>query len=567
MPMNRQILLGDEAIALAAIHAGIGAAYSYPGTPATEILESVQKFGKDRGVKAVWSSNEKVAYEEALGHSYAGGRSLVSMKHVGLNVAADPYMSSAITGANGGLVLAVADDPGMHSSQNEQDSRIMADFALMPCIEPWDQQTTYDWTRLAFDISEDLSIPVTLRIVTRLAHSRADVAVGEPITPAKREPSGDWRQWVLIPANARPNYDRLVEKQPEILDRLRQGPFHEYRTEGDTSVGIIACGIARNYVLETLSRYNLSHPLLSIGAYQIPDEMLEDIIGRCDKILVVEDGMPFLERRLRTFALMNKNLILGRMSGDLPRTGEMSPDAVARALGVSAPAAVPDVALPVAGRPPRLCDGCSHIDVFTALIDVMEDFPTGRVFGDIGCYTLGSLPPYKCMSSCVDMGASIGMAIGAADAGLHPAIAIIGDSTFTHSGMTGLLDMVHTKANITVIISDNSYIAMTGGQPDMATGEGLVQIVEGLGINPEHLHFLELKNYKPQDLAVLLREEIAYEGPSFFVCRRECIQAFTRDKKLKSRAAKAPRDAEQPVQDVRTVPTAKDAQTKPGAPA
>jgi indolepyruvate ferredoxin oxidoreductase alpha subunit len=549
--MKRQILLGDEAIALGAIHAGLGAAYSYPGTPATEILESVQRFAKG-SVRAIWSSNEKVAYEEAMGYSYAGGRALVSMKHVGLNVAADPYMSSAITGANGGLVLAVADDPGMHSSQNEQDSRILADFAMMPCLEPWDQQSSYDWVREAFLISEELNIPVTMRLVTRLAHSRADVTLTEPLPIAKREPESDWHKWVLIPANARPNYNRLVEKQPVILDRLRQGPFFDYNKEGDTSLGIIACGLARNYVMEALERHDLKHPVLTIGAYPIPDELLEDIIERCDKVLVVEDGYPFLERRLRTFQLMHKDIILGRMTGELPRTGEMTPDAVARALGVDVPEAPADAHLPVASRPPRLCDGCSHIDVFKALVEVLGQEPTGRIFGDIGCYTLGALAPYHGMASCVDMGASISMAVGAADAGVHPAVAVIGDSTFTHSGMTGLLDAVHAGANITVIISDNSYVAMTGGQPDMASGEDLVKIGRGIGVPEEHLHLVDLKKTKFDELVKIFHEELDHRGPSLLVCRRECIQAFARDKKQKNKEKRASADG-QPVPEVKTV--------------
>ena len=536
--MNRQILMGDEAVGLAAIHSGIGAAYSYPGTPATEIFEYVLKVGSRSGVKAIWSANEKTAYEAALGHSYAGSRVLVSMKHVGLNVAADPYMSSAITGANGGLVLAVADDPGMHSSQNEQDSRILADFAMMPCIEPWDQQAAYDWTRLAYEISEELRIPVTLRLVTRLSHSRSDVTVGEPIKPEKKPACDDWHEWVLVPANARPNYQRLVAKQPAILDRLRNGPFFEYRKEGDRSIGIIACGLARNYVFEAFQKHNLSHPVLSIGAYPIPDELLQEMLKTCEKILVVEEGYPWLERRLRSsLSLIDHDNFMGRMSGELPRTGEMSVDAVATALGIPAPPPKMED-LPLAARPPRLCDGCSHIDVFSALVNVMKEYPGGRIFGDIGCYTLGALPPYNAMASCVDMGASIGMALGASDAGLHPAVAVIGDSTFTHSGMTGLLDVVHADADVTVVISDNAYVAMTGGQPDLATGEGLTHIAEGFGLSHEHVHFVDLKKTKPGELEELFHKELNHHGASFIVCKRECLVSYSRDKR-KAHARKA----------------------------
>ncbi|MBL1218635.1 MAG: hypothetical protein D8M59_14220 [Planctomycetes bacterium] len=553
--MPRTILLGDEAVATAAIHSGVTGGYSYPGTPSTEILETFQKLGRRvpfHKVHAHWCANEKTAYEAAMGHSYAGHRSMVSFKHVGLNVAMDPYMSSAITGCNGGMVIAVADDPGMHSSQSEQDSRFLSHFALLPCLEPWDQQAAYDWTRAAFDLSEEFKLPVMVRLVTRLAHSRASVELQPPLeTVPAVPPVGDWRGWTLLPANAKPNYERLLSKQERLSQRLEEGPYFQLDETGNRSYGIIATGLGVNYVKEAFDRYNVRHPLLCVGAYPVPDALLRKMFHMCDCILLVEEGMPLLERILHAAGLTTRELLRGRLTGDLPRSGELTPEIVATALGVKVPsedvlaARTSDQPLPVVSRPPQLCAGCSHIDVFTTIDKITGGNNNARVFGDIGCYTLAALPPYDTMHTCVDMGASIPMAIGASQAGLSPAIAVIGDSTFTHSGMTGLADAINQHANVVVIISDNSTTAMTGGQPDIATGEDLVRIVKGLGIDEDHVHFIDANKAHHAEMEDALRREVEYEGPSVLVFRRPCIHNPRRDKAEAAELESAQKEVQQ----------------------
>lgn len=536
--MARKVLLGDEAVAMAAVHSGITGAYSYPGTPATEIMETIQKLAKrvtTHKIHAHWTANEKTAYEAALGHCYAGRRSIVSFKHVGLNVAMDPYMSSAITGANGGMVVAVADDPGMHSSQSEQDSRFMAHFAQVPCLDPWDQQTAYDWTRNAFDLSEEFNIPVMLRLVTRLAHSRCSIEVGEPLAEVPTRPvCKDWREWTLLPSNAKPNYERLVAKQSPITDKLAKGPYFEMDETGRRTYGVITTGLARNYVKEAYIKYDIRYPLLAVGAYPIPDKLLHEMFRMCDCVLLVEEGMPFVERVLHAAGLTDRETLQGRLTGALPLSGELNPEIVARALGVNVEEGIDlhagQRSIPLVARPPQLCQGCSHIDVFSALDNVLSNNGDGRVFGDIGCYALGSLPPYDTMHTCVDMGASIPMAVGASQAGLHPAIAVIGDSTFTHSGMTGLIDAVQLNANVIVIISDNSTVAMTGGQPDIATGEDLIKIVTGLGVDPEHIHHIDANKAHQQEIIDTVKKEMDFAGPSVLVCSRACIHNARREK-------------------------------------
>ncbi|RMF76866.1 MAG: indolepyruvate ferredoxin oxidoreductase, partial [Planctomycetota bacterium] len=439
--MPIELLLGDEAVALGALHAGIGGAFSYPGTPATEIFEFAALRAADRDdVSALWSANEKVAYEEALGMSYAGRRALVSMKHVGLNVAADPFMSSALTGVNGGMVLAVADDPGMHSSQNEQDSRYLAEFAQLPVIEPASQQECYDMTIAAFDLSERVKLPVMVRLVTRLAHSRANVRVRENAACESRRISErpDWRDWTLLPPNARRRYRRLLDLQKALREHAEHSPLNSLALRGPR--GILAGGLGFNYVRESLGDDH-DYSLLRIGAYPIPAGLVRRLVDHCDEITIIEEGYPFIEDRLLGLLGVPGKTIRGKRSGDLPPSGELTPDIVACALGVER-AHHAEATEPVAARPPQLCAGCPHADAFAAIVAATEQYPNRALFGDIGCYTLGALPPYNGIHSCVDMGASIAMAHGAAQAGAHPVLAIIGDSTFAHSGMTALLDAV-----------------------------------------------------------------------------------------------------------------------------
>ena len=523
--------LGDEAVAQGALDAGLSGVYAYPGTPSTEITEYIQKSAeaRARGVRSRWSCNEKTALEEALGMSYAGRRALCCMKHVGLNVAADPFMNSAITGVHGGLVVVVADDPSMHSSQNEQDSRYFGVFSLLPFFEPSSQQEAYDRVREAFDLSEQWAVPVLVRLTTRLAHSRADV-MRHVETPRPQNPlsfPNDPRRFILLPAIARRNYAELLKKTAEFEAAAEHSTHNVLEDGPDRSRGLVACGIAVNYVRETFGPAGCPHPLLKITQYPAPRAALRRLVETCREIMVFEDGYPLIESLLR--GISEGRNVRGRLDGTLPRAGELDPDNVAQALGHPvAPAAT----LPpeVIARPPSLCAGCSHANLYDYLNEALADQPGARVFSDIGCYTLGALPPYEAIHSCVCMGASITMAKGAAEAGVHPSVAVIGDSTFTHSGLTGLLDIVEERTPVTVIISDNGTTGMTGGQDTSAAGR-LDRLVLGLGVEPEHVVILEPLPAKHRENVERLRRELAYRGPSVIVSSRECIQAMRARKK------------------------------------
>jgi indolepyruvate ferredoxin oxidoreductase alpha subunit len=531
--MERLLLLGDEAIAQAALDAGLSGMYAYPGTPSTEIMEYIQSSWDacDHNVHREWSSNEKTALEAALGMSYAGKRAMVAMKHVGLNVAADSFINSAMTGVNGGLVVVSADDPSMHSSQNEQDSRFYGKFALVPCFEPSDQQEAYDMIFDAFDVSEKYKLPVLFRITTRLAHSRASVERKEPIPQKKMTLPADPFQFVLLPAFARKKYKSLLLSYELLKYDNRISKFNSYKDSRKRGLGIIACGIAYNYLVENTVNSEIGFPVLKISAYPFPKDIILDLTERCSEVLVLEEGAPFVEEALRGI-LDNGIKIYGRLDGTIPRDGELNPALVAKALGlpVSYGEDVPSI---VKMRPPSFCKGCGHSDMFNSLIEAVKPFGTGRVFSDIGCYTLGALPPYNAINSCVDMGASVTMAIGAADAGLIPSVAVIGDSTFTHSGMTGLLDAIVKNSAVTVIISDNSTTGMTGGQKSQATGR-LEQICLGLGISRDHLKVIVPLSKNHEENVNIMRNELEYIGVSVIIASRECIQTASKRKKSDS---------------------------------
>ena len=530
MPVN--LFLGDEAAAQAAIDAGIGGAFSYPGTPATEILEYIQEY-TDRahaGISALWSANEKVAYEEALGMSYAGRRALVSMKHVGLNVAADPFMSSALTGVRGGLVLVVADDPGMHSSQNEQDSRHYHEFAQLPLFEPGSQQAAYDHVLEAFDYSESVGLPVMVRLVTRLCHSRAIVRRRDhPGREPGEDPDGATNQrlaqppnadeWVLVPSNARRRFRRLLDLQPRLLADSEGAPCNRLRLAGRH--GIIASGIAGNYVAEVLGEQH-EHSILHVERYPLPVSLIRRLVDHCDEILVVEEGYPFIERRLNGLLGLAGKSILGKLTGALPPDGELMPDSVAAALGLPYMSAAQPLAN-LADRPPQLCKGCPHADSFRAIIEAAAPFGGAHMLSDIGCYALGVAPPFRAVHSCVDMGASIAMAHGVSQTGAHPVICTIGESTFAHSGMTPLLGAARANANMTVVILDNATVGMTGAQDTMVCGDRLLGLIRGLGVDPEHLHVIEPLPKRHAANAELIRREIAHRGLSVIVSQRACI--------------------------------------------
>ncbi len=530
--MQKHLFLGVEAVAQGAIDGGMSGIYAYPGTPSTEITEFVQEseLATKKEIRSKWSANEKTAYEAALGMSYAGKRTMVCMKHVGLNVAADAFINSAITGINGGLVVTVADDPSMHSSQNEQDSRFYAKFAMIPVLEPSNQQEAYDMAREGFQVSEEAGVPVMLRITTRLAHSRAGVVRSDELPQNPLVLPGDPSQFVLLPANARRRYKNLLNQQQLFETLSEKSKYNFFKAGTDKKLGIIACGIAYNYLNENFGDEPCPYPVLKISQYPLPLKMLAELENHCDEVLVLEEGYPLVEEAVK--GIFNKSIkVSGRLNGILPRDGELNADIVAKALGkpVLQGAQIPEW---IVNRPPALCRGCGHMDMYDALNEALNAYSKGRVFSDIGCYTLGALPPYKSIYSCVDMGASVTMAKGAADAGLIPALAVIGDSTFTHSGITGLLDAVNDKSNIVVVISDNESVSMTGGQESSATGK-IESICEGVGVEPEHIRTLvPLKKY--HDIMVqTFNEELAYEGVSVIIFRRECIQAAARRRKKK----------------------------------
>ncbi|MCP4655964.1 MAG: indolepyruvate ferredoxin oxidoreductase [bacterium] len=535
-PSPEQVLLGDEAVAVGAIDAGITAAYAYPGTPSTELVEYLLQYqARHGGPQAAWSVNEKVAYEEALGVSMAGRRALVAMKHVGLNVAADPFMSSALITIHGGLVLVVADDPGMHSSQNEQDSRYYADFAHILCLEPANQQQAYEMTREAFDLSERFHIPVMIRLVTRLAHSRSVVRRSEPRGENELEKIPDPAEWILLPSFARPLWHKLQMMQKEMRAYTESAPHNvQYLNPLNRELGVITTGVARNYYTENLRDLGFEISHLHVGAYPLPVGKIRNLASRVDKILVLEEGYPYLERYLRGI-LPAPVEILGKVSGEIPAEGELNPDVVRKALGLPEreQLPMPDLELPV--RPALLCPGCPHRDVFPALIEALSEFDNPLVPADVGCNTFGALPPYSALDSCICMGASVGTAKGAADAGYYPVVGVIGDSTFLHSGVPPLMDAIRTDADMTLLILDNEAVAMTGAQPTILASSKIAALIRGMGVDPEHFHSIEVHPRKTGELAELIRREVKHHGLSVIIALRECIESV-RKKKKKQRA-------------------------------
>ncbi len=526
---EKLLVLGDQAIALGAMHAGITGVYAYPGTPSTEITEYIQEspLAKERNIHSRWCTNEKTAMEAALGVSYVGKRSLVCMKHVGLNVAADAFVNSSMTGTNGGLVVLVADDPSMHSSQNEQDSRFYGKFAFMPIFEPSSQQEAYDMIRYAFDVSEKYELPVLMRLTTRMAHSRAVIEISEIREQNPIRFPEDRSRWVLLPINARRRYNELLAVQPKLEKLSSESKYNLFKK--GSKQGVIACGIGYNYLMENYPQ-GCDRTVLKISQYPLPKDIIRDMVNECDEILVMEDGQPFVEEQIRGLLDESKK-IKGRLTGELPRVGELTPDNVKTALGLTHDIHF-EASKNVVPRPPALCTGCGHADVYNALNEVIKEYKDAKVFSDIGCYTLGALPPFRAIDTCVDMGASITMAKGAADGGLFPSIAVIGDSTFTHSGITGLLDAVNSKANITVVISDNLTTAMTGGQ-DSAGTHKLVEICLGVGVEKEHVREVIPLPKNMEEIKQTIKEEIEYDGVSVIIPRRECIQTLKRNRKKK----------------------------------
>jgi len=534
--MENLLLLGAEAIAQGAIDSGISGIYAYPGTPSTEITTYVQnsKEAVEKKIRSNWSSNEKTAYEAALGMSFTGKRSMVCMKHVGLNVAADPFVNSAVTGVNGGLILVVADDPSMHSSQNEQDSRFFGKFALIPVIEPSTQQEAYDAVSYGFEISEKFQLPVMMRITTRMSHSRSGIIRKKALDQNKISLPSDPMQFMLLPAFARKKYHKLIEIQSLLEEESDNSNLNKLEINNPGGQGIIAFGIGYNYLMENISTTSTAYNILKVSQYPLPRNLIEKLFENSSKVLILEEGYPIYEELLRGYLNSEKSVpIDGRLNGVVVREGELDPDNVAVALGKKRQT-VSEIDKIVAIRPPTLCQGCSHRDLYEELNAALADVENSQVFSDIGCYTLGALPPLNAVNTCVDMGASITMAKGASDAGFLPAVAVIGDSTFTHSGITGLLDCVNDNSPVTIIISDNSTTAMTGGQDSAGTNK-LAEICIGLGVEEKHIRTIEpLPKYFDQNVSIL-KEEIDYYGVSVILAQRECIQTQLRKKKVEKK--------------------------------
>ncbi|GAB2774490.1 thiamine pyrophosphate-dependent enzyme [Salinimicrobium soli] len=527
----KSLLLGNEALAQGSIDAGLSGVYAYPGTPSTEITEYIQrsKLAKELKIHTTWSVNEKTAMEAALGMSYVGKRAMVVMKHVGLNVASDVFMNMAVSGINGGLVVVVADDPSMHSSQNEQDSRFYGKFAMIPILEPSNQQEAYDIMLYAFDLSEEVKLPVLVRMVTRLSHSRADIKTRERHKQNDINLPSDTSRFALLPTNAKKQFDLLVNKKEVLVEHSENSHLNKLKLSEDRSLGIIACGIAHNYLMENLEEDETFSSVLKISQYPLPKEKIKALYKHCDKILVLEEGYPVVEEILHNYFDENDK-VKGKLSGDLPRTGELNPNIVGNSLGfyqgIAKP--VPSIVTP---RPPQLCEGCGHIDLFNTINELIPEIGDKNVFGDIGCYALGALPPLNSINTLIDMGASITMAKGAADAGMEKAIAVIGDSTFTHSGMTGLLDAVYENTPITVIISDNSAVAMTGAQESSAVGR-LRKICLGIGVHPDHLKTIVPLKKNHEENVEVLRNELNYKGVSVIISERPCVRLSREQKEV-----------------------------------
>ncbi len=519
----RRLMSGNEAIARAAWEAGVRVASGYPGTPSTEILENLARYPD---VYCEWAPNEKVSMEVAAGASFGGVRALATMKHVGVNVAADPLLTLAYTGVSGGVVFISADDPGMHSSQNEQDNRHFGRMASIPVLEPYQRQEAYDFTKLAFEISERFDTPVMLRTTTRIAHSAGPVQTGERTVPPPRPFRKDPGKFVMVPGHARRRHSAVLERERLLREFAEEDAIN--RIEWDLlDIGIICSGIAYQYVKEAFPEASV----FKLGmTWPLPERRLMSFASEVKRVVVVEELDPFLETELRAMGIpcTGKEII--------PREGELDPGIVRAALNGEPvrTAAPPD--LPA--RPPVLCPGCPHRGVFWVLNRMRAIVP-----GDIGCYTLGALPPLSSLDICISMGAAVGGAIGMERARSpeddRPMVAVIGDSTFVHSGISGLIDAVYNSTKITLVILDNKKIGMTGGQDHPSTGRtlmgepapalDLVKLCEAIGVG-------YVRRVDPLDLEETKRaieEGVRYHGPAVIVAESPCaLQADVREEAL-----------------------------------
>ena len=529
--MSEIVVLGDEAVALGAVHGGVSSCYGYPGTPSTEIMEYLLVYSEKNGVPfARWSSNEKTALEEALGTSFAGKRAIVTMKHVGLNVAADAFMNGSLLDIRGGLVIVVADDPGMHSSQNEQDSRFYADFARIPCLEPVNQQQAYDMTREAFELSEKFHVPVILRIVTRLSHSRASIKTEDAKAENPLDKALNKQDWMLLPANARRRWASLLDRQTDMLSYTESTDFNPLvLNKQNTTRAIITTGLGYNYFRENEGELKDSPSHLHIGAYPIPEQKIRELASGVGEIILLEEGYPYVERLLRGLLPMDIT-VKGKMDQSVPRQGELNPDNIRSVLGLPERSG-PSSSMDLPGRPPQLCKGCPHDDTYKVIKEVQSELEESTVTSDIGCYALGALPPLGVPETIICMGASITAAKGASEAGLKNVMAVIGDSTFLHSGLTGLVDCVSCETDLTIIIVDNETVAMTGGQTTILPSSRLENVVRGIGVDDAHLITIPAHRKFHEENKEKLKKELAYKGVSVVIAVRECIETARKGKK------------------------------------
>lgn len=532
----KELLMGNEAIALGAVEAGVQVATAYPGTPSSEIMSTLASMAREKGFYAEWSVNEKVALEVAAGSSYAGSRSLVAMKQVGLNVAADPLMSLAYIGVKGGMVLVVADDPGPHSSQTEQDTRRFGQFAKVPVLDPATPAEAREMARYAFDLSEELLLPVILRPTTRTCHACQDLELpGEDARP-RREPRFEKHpNWVILPGLAARKHIWLNLQQEAARKIFEGSAFNRLILDKSSDVGIIACGVSYNYVREALTMSGLKASVLKVGTpCPLPPGPVLEFFGHVSRVLVVEEQEPVVEDQVIALAWQHKSpvAISGKHDCLVPREGEFNTGRVKEILekffGVEKPEESPPAPdLPL--RTPILCAGCPHRASFYIFKEAARG--TDAVFtGDIGCYTLGVIEPLKAVDTCLCMGASITIATGLnrVEPGRRQ-VAFLGDSTFFHTGIPGLINAVYNRANITVVILDNRTTAMTGHQPHpglnrtamgkSSTQLDIARLVEACGVEL-------VRQVDPYDLkaaAAAAREAMSHTGPSVVIMRRECV--------------------------------------------
>jgi len=505
----KRLLSGNEAFAIGAWEAGIKFASSYPGTPATEILENIAKF---KEVKVEWAPNEKVALEAVIGASFSGVRAIASMKHVGLNVASDPFMTLSYTGVNGGIAIVVSDDPGLYSSQNEQDTRNYVRSAKIPALEPSDSQEAYEYIKLAFKISEEYDTPTLVRSTTRISHTKTVVEVKGIREEIQKELSRDPAKWVMLPAFAYERHIFVLERFKKLQALSEEIDLNRIEIR-DRKLGFITSGVCYQYVKEAFPEASV----LKLGMiYPLPKKKILEFSNMVDEIFVVEELDPFLETEIKAMGIEVKG------KGFIPEFGELNVDVLKKALDKNyKPKYISFTDIPK--RPPTLCPGCPHRGVFVALKRAKV-----FVFGDIGCYTLGALKPLSSMDSCICMGAGVSMVHGATSSGMKKVVAVIGDSTFLHTGINSLLDIAYNRSSSTVIILDNGTTAMTGRQPHPGTGEKAdgtpttkvlpEEIAKAFGI--ERIKIVD--PYEIKKLVEVIKEEVEAEEPSVIITRAPC---------------------------------------------